>query len=330
MNSEPGTMNSPTISIIIPAYNAADTIALTLGSVLKQTFTDYEIIVIDDASSDDTVAVVENIIHHPSSAERLRRAGESLRIKNRIISLEENMGPAGARNAGIAVARGEWLAFLDGDDLWPEYKLELQLREAEKNPDAVLICGFAPSFNDENELPEKEDIQISYTRKIKITDFEETNPVATSSVLVKRQTVLDIGGFDEQFRGPEDMDLWMRIVKDNKAVLLDIPLAYYRERPGSLCMDSERFLKEVLKVYDKAFAAGGALYEKRFLRKRVIATRYTSAAWGLLSEGKRWRALRYLLKGWIIHPGKIVQEMRYPHWRLNILRKIVFNIKDSK
>jgi hypothetical protein len=171
--------------------------------------------------------------------------------------------------------------------------------------------------------------EISYVRKINITDFEETNPVATSTVLVRREVVLAVGGFDEQFRGPEDMDLWMRIVKDNKAVLLDIPLALYRERPGSLCMDSERFLKEVLRVYDKAFVAGGALYEKRFLKKRVIATRYTSAAWGLLNEGKRGKALYYLIKGWIIHPGKIVQEMRCPRWRWSILKKIILNTRDA-
>ncbi len=121
----------------------------------------------------------------------------------------------------------------------------------------------------------------------------------------------------------------MRIVKENKAVLLDVPLALYRERSGSLCMDSERFLKEVLRVYDKAFAKGGALYEKRFLKKRVVATRYTSAAWGLLNESKRGKAFYYLLKGWLIHPGKIVQEMRYPRWRWSILKKIIFNIKDA-
>ena len=252
---------TPKVSIVIPTYNSSSTIREALESVAAQTFTDYEVIVVDDASTDDTVEVVREAIprigvttdrdkgvlnHEPASPPSSGAGGwtridtnegalllgmwpvfpvhshreipataslmgKDSRIDSRdmkIIILEENVGPAGARNRGVAEARGEWIAFLDGDDVWLPQKLDEQIGLAAESADAVMWCGMTADYSDNAQLDSG---SIMTGRDISLDELSECNPIATSTILVRRDVVKAVGGFDEQFRGPEDYDLWLRI-----------------------------------------------------------------------------------------------------------------------
>ena len=301
MNNLPG----PTVSVVIPAYNAAGSIREALVSVEQQTFRPLEVIVVDDASADDTA----NILRKEQA-----RYG--------LVFLDRNLGPAGARNAGIRKARGEWLAFLDGDDAWLPWRLEEQVKVLAGAPDAVCVSGNVTLLSG----PADRFVRPASTcpvRDVALAEFLDSNPVPTSTALVKRKALDEAGGFDEQFRGPEDIDLWMRIAGRGRLLKMDLPLALYRERPGSLCMNQDRFLPEIVRVYDKAFAPGGALYDLRQWRGRAIAGRYVSAAWSYMVCGRRGRALALLLRSWIIWPRRLKIEQSRPAWRLIMLARIL-------
>ena len=267
--SEPGR-----VSVVIAAYNAADTLHEALDSLAQQTFRDLEVIVVDDASADATRAVAEaelsKLAHH------------------RLLALRVNGGPAAARNRGIAEASGEWIAFLDADDAWVPWRLEMQMQLVREQPDVALVCGTTIDFGAPCAA------QPGGARPLRLEEFATHNPVATSTVLVRRRVVVSVGGFDAQFRGPEDYDLWMRIAARYRAVLMDAVLARYRHRPGSLSMDERRFLPEVLRVLAKAFRTGGALSAHPALKRRAIANQYWNASWMAFNRGARLTALRYL------------------------------------
>ena len=119
------TTTAPSVTVLIPAFNAAATIRRALDSVLAQTYGDYEIIVIDDASSDATAEIVAT----------------QYTDQVRLLRLPRNLGESGAMNTGIAVAKGRWIAFLDADDEWLPEKLVRQIAVMESNPNAVLACS---------------------------------------------------------------------------------------------------------------------------------------------------------------------------------------------
>ena len=122
--------NSPLVSIVTPTYNSADTIARAITSVLSQTFTNYEIIVVDDASTDSTVEIVNRYIE------------EGAPIK--IHSLESNSGAGVARSSGLQLASGEYVALLDADDFWFERKLEVQVAEMNNGADLCFNSYLRP------------------------------------------------------------------------------------------------------------------------------------------------------------------------------------------
>lgn len=213
--------DAPLVSVIIPAYNCSEFIAETIDSVLSQKFTNYEIILVNDGSTDTDE--LEKIL--TSYFEKL------------IYIYQENSGAAAARNAAVQVARGEWLAFLDGDDVWlPDYLSE-QLKMCDvKSCD--LIYADALFFG---QLPDKHRtfMQKSPSRGAVTTEnlIGINCHIITSGTIVKRKKVLAVGLFDEKLPriGMEDFDLWFRLAKAGdhlcyqKRILLK-----YRVRPDSL------------------------------------------------------------------------------------------------
>jgi hypothetical protein len=126
---------------------------------------------------------------------------------------------------------------------------------------------------------------------IDLAEFVRNNPVATSTVLVRRDVLTGAGGFDESFRGPEDFDLWMRIGTGHALRRLDCPLSRYRVQAGSLSMDERRFLPEVLRVLEKAFAPGGALSGHPEWRGSAISNQLWNASWMAFNRGARGTAI---------------------------------------
>jgi len=287
---------SPLISVIIPAYNAEDTIRAALQSVADQTvlhserFIDsgggIEVIVIDDASTDNTVSVVEDT-----------RVEFGVRpIPLQLLKQQYNLGPAGARNAGIAVACGTWLAFLDADDAWIPLRLECQLEWLSKNVDTALVAAKVLQEDSPNANVPTDVARECGCKVLQLENFVDGNWVATSTVLVRRDAVIAAGGFDSRFRGPEDYDLWIRMAVNRRIVCLDCPLAYHHAGMDGLSGDDRTFLPEVLRVLEKAFGPGGALNQYSRSKHVAIARQYWHASWMAFNRGARWQAIVHLLR----------------------------------
>jgi len=299
------------ISVVIPTYRSSSTIVAALDSVRAQGLAGLDIVVVDDASPDGTVRVVEDWMRRQDGP------GGSGKINCRVLVLPVNGGPAAARNRGIAAAAGEWIAFLDGDDAWLPGRLPVQLALATANPEVDLWCGRRVAFEGAHDVlrsagqpaPGQEAASAGLPiaalqermRRVPLEEFIEHNVVATSTVLVRKTTLSEMGGFDEQFRGPEDYDLWMRIARDAKIAYIDVPLSQYRSEPGSLSMDDRTFLPEVLRVFAKAFADGGALSSLRDRRDAALSTQLWNASWMAFSRGDRVAAVVYWLRAYGRH-----------------------------
>lgn len=270
------------VSVIIPAYNNGKYLVHALESVFSQKEPPFEVIVVDDGSTDDTAAVVKQF-------------GGCIKY-----IYQPNGGPAAARNRGAQEAKGEWIAFLDADDAWLPWRISAGRELISRNPSAALFCGRRTDMN--NSVSEPAGGDFNKTRIVILREFARGNIVATSTVLMRKDAFVRAGGFDEQFRGPEDYDLWMRLAGDNRLVYVDIPLCRYRSISGSLSMEDRLFLPQVVRVIDKAFAKGGALQDFPGLKGACLADQYLHASWMAFERGSKSTALRYLSdsfkKGW--------------------------------
>jgi len=225
---------APAVSVIMPAYNAERTIASSIDSVKQQTYTDWELIVIDDASADMTVQVVR------------KAAQEDSRI--RLYLNENNVGIAGSRNFGIQQARGNWIAFLDSDDRWHEDKLQKQLDFIEAMSAKVSYTGTAYV----NEAGVRSGYTLRVKEMLKLQDLLKGNLMSCSSVIVCRDLML-------RFPFPkgklhEDYVVWMQVVKETTyAYGLDEPLLLYRLSGSS---HSGRRLRSAVMIYRSYRVAG--------------------------------------------------------------------------
>jgi glycosyltransferase involved in cell wall biosynthesis len=186
----------PLVSVIIPCYNSAATVARALDSALGQTYPALEVVVVDDASRDRTCEIV-----------RARAADERVRL----VALPRNGGPAAARNAGVEAARGAYVAFLDSDDEWMPGKIAAQVTALEAEPSASLCgCDSIWVFSDGLTIQTREtDRPMPGTESWKrLLSYAF---VHTSYVLARRDLVLRLGGFDRDLLVGEDQDLWIRL-----------------------------------------------------------------------------------------------------------------------
>jgi glycosyltransferase involved in cell wall biosynthesis len=229
-----GHAGVPRVSVIIPAYRAAAYIGEALDSVFVQGWRDLEVIVVNDGSPD---------------TDHLERVLESYR--DRIVYLkQENGGVSSARNAGILAARGEWLAFLDADDVWmPEY-LETQLAFVRANPDVDMVFPNCVYFGN-TELAGRHTMDLApFDGEITFLKALAGECTIVYCALVRREIVMRAGLFDTRLRGSEDFNLWLRILKVGGRIGYHRkPVHRYRRHDGSLTSDTlwmaERILESI-------------------------------------------------------------------------------------
>lgn len=216
------------VSVIIPLYNKAFYVTKALDSVLVQTFTDYECIVINDGSTDDSASIVQKWMHNTACGKRFR-----------IIS-QPNAGVSAARNHGIELSHGEYIAFLDADDWWKPTFLEEMVSVAIEYPEAGIVgCAYYYVKNGRQRLdvrPIREDgVSLNVGEKSYINYFrsyaEGAMPLWTGAVLIPHRVLemvkRESGVFHLGLKLGEDFDLWCRIVLHHKVVYINTPLAYY-------------------------------------------------------------------------------------------------------
>jgi glycosyltransferase involved in cell wall biosynthesis len=280
---------APRVSVVIPTYNAARHLAATLASVGAQTYVDYEVIVCDDGSIDDTPAV---------AAATLRSLGVA---RWRVVNVDRR-GAAGSRNAGIAAATGELVAFLDDDDLWTPDKLARSVAaiDAER---LDLLC-HSERWRDEHGAERVRHYSPLFDRSVPpVVSLMRNNPFSTSAVVVRRARLVDAGPFDETLPSAEDYDLWIRLalLPGIRIGFLDEPLGTYLVRAGSESSKIDRRLSALLAIGERyaaplaAAARWGALERWRYQAKTYFTSGLRFAQQGSVARGARLALLGFAM-----------------------------------
>jgi glycosyltransferase involved in cell wall biosynthesis len=229
--------HAPEVSVVIPAYNASGYIAETLDSVFAQRFRDFEVIVVNDGSP-DTAALERALAPY---RDRIEYVGQ------------ENGGPSAARNTAIRRARGNLVAFLDGDDRWLPECLEHQVARAKQDPAVAVLHADAEIIGD----PRYAGMTLRQLNSSQgPADFlrliDERCVITTSCSMVRRDVLVDVGMFDESLRRSEDYDLWLRIAhRGGRFDSSTAVLAQYRRNGTGTSANEEVMADALLAVLDK-------------------------------------------------------------------------------
>ncbi|AFZ22700.1 glycosyl transferase [Cylindrospermum stagnale PCC 7417] len=247
-------MKTPTISVIIPAYNVEHTIIKTITSVQAQTFLNWELIVINDGSTDESLQLLNEI--------------KDSRLK---VFSYQNGGLAVARNRGINHAMGEFIAFLDADDLWTPDKLELQLEALQKNPEAGVAYSWT-YFMQEKGKYFHTDRPLFFEGNV-FANLLTNNFIASgSNPLIRKQAIESVGEFDPLVSGAADWDYWLRLAARWQFVVVPKAQIFYRLSSNSMSSQIE-FMEECqLRVIERAFQS--IPRELQFLKNQSIAYIY--------------------------------------------------------
>jgi len=246
-------MSVPRVSIVIPTYRHREFILHTLDSVFGQTMTDYEVIVVNDGSPDDTRAVLDPLIE----ARRIEYFEQS------------NQGQNKARNYGIGRSRGEYVALLDDDDLWPADKLEWQVEFLDEHPDVGMIGGTLQAIDENGACRRKG----TFTPTIEFETLFAANPfLSPGQTLIRSDLLKRLGGMSMSIWGADDWDLWFRIAKASKIVMLDRLALYYRLHPGNASKQTGRLLRACCDTIEKHLrdVPGPSRSRLRFENQRTL------------------------------------------------------------
>jgi len=274
------TTQTPLVSVIIPVFNGAAFVARAIQSVLDQSMPDFELIVVDDGSVDETSAVV--------------RAFTDRRLS---LVVQANGGPSAARNNGIQRSRAKWVAILDADDYWAPTKLEAQLARADATPSAALIYTAAqycsPDGNAISEVPAtiEENIHAALIQK---------NHIVASSAMIRRDVLERVGLFHPELSGCEDWDLWLRIAEVADVAAVPEPLVSVVTRPDSLSSDATRMRNIGLRVINRVVERNPGLTPAT--RRRAYWACHYAAAIAYQSQGFVPLALRSLARSVAFRP----------------------------
>jgi glycosyltransferase involved in cell wall biosynthesis len=309
----------PYISVVIPAYNAERTLKETIQSVQDQTLTDIEIIIINDGSTDQTWNLIENL------------------ADSRIKAFSyENGGVAVARNRGITHAIGEFIAFIDADDLWTPDKLELQLDALKQHPEA----GVAYSWNYfyyEKTGDRTPGHVANFEGNVYAPLLQENFLANGSNPLIRRQAIDQIGGFDSTFPHCADWDFYLRLAAQWQFVRVPKHQVFYRQSSHSMSSTKVNEIeRQCLAMLEKAYQA--APIEYQLLKSKSLAWIYeyctqqylqsshdragvqiaTRKFWKavqlrpqILSEGYGQSLTRWLIKRWLsvlVHSDRLVSS----------------------
>lgn len=259
------------VSVIIPAYNAGAYIADTVTSALAQTYRDIEVIVVDDGSTDQTLMALEAF-------------GDRVRVHQ-----QPNGGVARARNTGVGLATGSYIAFLDADDLWLPRKLEMQLQQS----DAPMTFTDRFNIGERGILPEVQSLVTPMQGgDIFVELMREGNFITNTSVMMRRELFEQMGGFYTGLNGTEDWDLWIRIAERHPIGFIPEPLVRYRFHAGGISRNFTRMGRERTMVITRSLALERGRELDWRTRRQIWAETWRTNGYEASQAGARAQALK--------------------------------------
>jgi len=292
---------APTVSVVIPAYNAAWCVRKAIDSVLGQTFRDVEVVVVDDGSTDGT-------------ADTLATYGQSIRVLR-----QRNGGLSSARNAGIRASQAEYVAFLDADDWWLPGKLAPQVELLRSRPELGFVSAAARVEDADGQLLNLWSCSTC-TGPFLPRLFGANGDVAGSgsAVVARRQLFDQVGGFDESLRSLEDVDMWMRLAAVSGYACIAEPAVVILKRPGSMSRNLEVMRNAAVQVMRKNRHLLPADLQGAYWRRCMAAVHGDYAKWRY-REGQRLAAA-----------AEVAQLLMLSPWGsgrlgMGLLRDIAFN-----
>lgn len=288
-------MVDPLVSVVIPTFNSAEFIRETLVSVLDQDYRPLEVVLVDDGSSDDTVAIA-------------RECGAEVRVVR-----QENSGAAVARNRGVEEAKGDLVCFLDSDDLWLPGKISAQVRYLQEHPETGAVYHDWIVWHGETDA--KRTAILNAERRTSTpridppvsgwiyTKLLMDSVIQTSTIMVRREILREVGPFDVQFRSGQDYDLWLRLSRHCRIDKLDFPFSLYRILATSLShsrkyrIAEETIFRSAVQRWGLAGPDGQAL-PRADLKRRIcqFASSRGYAAWRNGDYGICWRQYGRVLR----------------------------------
>jgi len=213
-------MSAPTVSVLMPAYNGEKYIGQAIESVFKQSFSDLELIVVDDASTDGTMAVVE----------KYKSDGRLVCVK-----FDDNHGVAAARNTALKHAQGVFVAFLDQDDMWLKNKLEIQVGFMRDNPDVAMVHSEILLINElgglivQSDSSDDADVSMDVDIHNILPELFMKCDIQVLTVLLRKSVLDRVGWFNEKLAGVDDYELWLRVARNHPIAYIKNALALYRK-----------------------------------------------------------------------------------------------------
>ncbi|MEM5518041.1 glycosyltransferase family 2 protein [Henriciella sp. AS95] len=286
-------MHPPSVSIIMPAYNCERTIAASIRSVTDQTFEDWELIIIDDGSSDDTLILADSF--------------SLLDCRIRVMR-QQNAGPSAARNYGISLASAPVVAFLDSDDLWAPERLQGLLDRFSREPDTGVLFTRVRFIDDVSDLPGR----ISdHVPELDAERLLGENPVCTTSNIACRAEVLcDVGLFSHGLNFAEDQEWLLRVAMDGRWAIrgIDKEWLFYRSSAESQSADLDAMRRGWLTMIERATQHGTG--PSRQAIRRAHGPFYRYLARRALRMRSPFQSIGYLAQGLVADPGLLLREPR--------------------
>jgi glycosyltransferase involved in cell wall biosynthesis len=279
------TVDDPLVSIILPTYNGSKWLAEAIYSVLGQTHQDFEVIAVDNGSTDDSVALLS------SYPDRIR------------ILFEKKKGVSFARNAGLLAARGEYVAFLDQDDIWLPDKLSAQIDVFAGSETVGMVgCSFY-SIDDNSNIIEVFRKTVAEQESLAKELFVRNRVGPPSCMLIRKSVVDQVGVFDEDLNGVEDRDLWMRITERYQLRFVERPLVKYRLHPQNVHKNVP-----LMKASQKRFIQKHRHKQSALQLRKAYGYVYVEAAKQYWGQSERAKAFCEAVKAIIRYPLPVISE----------------------
>jgi len=275
--------DTPVVSIVVPCFNTSPFLGEAVASALKQSFADFELLIIDDGSTDSTREIASSFL-------------DDSRVR---YHYQENQGLSAARNKGIELSRGEFVALLDADDIWVPEKLQRQVSVFRDLPSCGLVFSDFATFDERGIIAAQKNLVVLDRLNMPGFShlFSRNNFIYPSTVLLRRALLEQVGGFDTSLKSAEDYDMWLRVARVSRLAGVPAKLVEIRQHGSNMSLNIPRMLENEIAAVKKNSAGvpGSAL-------RRRLAKIYCINADRSVHAGKRAVALKLLAQGMLSYP----------------------------